>query len=99
MQRIGNLIGFEPVDTTSGRTASVFNPATGDVVAELGLSSVADVDKAVQAAKAALPGWANTAPLKRARVMFKFKELLEANGDAIAKEISREHGKTHSDAL
>jgi malonate-semialdehyde dehydrogenase (acetylating)/methylmalonate-semialdehyde dehydrogenase len=99
MQRIGNLIGFEPVDTTSGRTSAVFNPATGEQIAELGLSSVADVDKAVQAAKAALPGWANTAPLKRARVMFKFKELLEANGDDIAKEVSREHGKTHSDAL
>jgi len=99
MQRIGNLIGFKPVESTSGRAAPVFNPATGEQVAELGLSSEADVDKAVQAAKAALPAWANTAPLKRARVMFAFKSLLEANGDAIAREISREHGKTHADAL
>src|SRR5262245_50166883 len=99
MLRIANLIGFEPVETSSGRHPPVFNPATGEEVAELGLSSAADVDKAVQAAKEALPGWASMAPLKRARVMFKFKELLEANGDAITKEISREHGKTHSDAL
>jgi len=99
MRRIGNLIGFKPVDTTGGRTSSVFNPATGEAIAELGLSSEGDVDAAVQAAKAALPAWANTAPLKRARVMFKFKDLLEKNADAIAREISNEHGKTHSDAL
>ncbi|MDQ0469762.1 CoA-acylating methylmalonate-semialdehyde dehydrogenase [Labrys wisconsinensis] len=99
MQRIGNLVGGKPVETTSGRFSGVFNPATGEEVAELGLSSAEDVDAAVRAAKAALPAWASTPPLKRARFMFKFKELLEANADAVAREISREHGKTHSDAL
>jgi malonate-semialdehyde dehydrogenase (acetylating)/methylmalonate-semialdehyde dehydrogenase len=99
MQMIHNAIGGQHVAVTSGRKSAVYNPATGEQSAELGLSSVADVDTAVKAAKAALPAWASTPPLKRARVMFKFKELLEANADAIAREISREHGKTHSDAL
>src|SRR5206468_10310866 len=99
MQRIGNLIGGKPAETTGGRFSGVFNPATGEQVAELGLSSVEDVDAAVRAAKAALPAWASMPPLKRARFMFKFKELLEANADAVAREISNEHGKTHSDAL
>jgi malonate-semialdehyde dehydrogenase (acetylating)/methylmalonate-semialdehyde dehydrogenase len=99
MRRIGNLVAGRPVEATSDRSAPVFNPATGEQSGEVGLSSEADVDLAVRAAKAALPAWASTAPLKRARFMFKFKELLEANGDAIAKEISAEHGKTHSDAL
>ncbi|MDQ0394500.1 CoA-acylating methylmalonate-semialdehyde dehydrogenase [Labrys monachus] len=99
MSRIGNLVGGKSVDPTSGRFAPVFNPATGEQSAELGLSSVADVDLAVQAAKKAFPAWSTMAPLKRARFMFKFKELLEANADAVAAAISSEHGKTHSDAL
>jgi malonate-semialdehyde dehydrogenase (acetylating) / methylmalonate-semialdehyde dehydrogenase len=99
MRRIGNLVAGRPAEATSGRSAPVFNPATGEQSGEIGLSSEADVDLAVRAAKAALPAWASTAPLKRARFMFKFKELLEANGDAIAREISAEHGKTHADAL
>ncbi|MFY8150890.1 MAG: aldehyde dehydrogenase family protein, partial [Hyphomicrobiales bacterium] len=99
MQVIHNAIAGKHVAVTSGRQSPVFNPATGEQSAMLGLSSVEDVDVAVKAAKAALSAWANTPPLKRARVMFKFKELLEANADKIAKEISREHGKTHADAL
>ncbi|MDZ5450016.1 CoA-acylating methylmalonate-semialdehyde dehydrogenase [Labrys sp. ZIDIC5] len=99
MARIDNLIGGKQTATTSGRFAPVFNPATGEQSGELGLSSTADVDAAVQAAKKAFPAWSTTAPLKRARYMFKFKELLEANADKIAQAISAEHGKTHSDAL
>src|SRR4051812_22990731 len=99
MATIGNLVGGKSVATTSGRTSPIFNPATGEQIAELGQSSVGDVDLAVQAAKRAFPAWSTTPPLKRARFMFKFKELLEANADAIAREISREHGKTHPDAL
>ena len=99
MSRIDNLIGGKNVATTSGRYAPVFNPATGEQSAELGLSSVSDVELAVQAAKKAFPAWSKTTPLKRARYIFKFKELLEANADDIARAISAEHGKTHSDAL
>ncbi|WP_029040586.1 CoA-acylating methylmalonate-semialdehyde dehydrogenase [Cucumibacter marinus] len=96
---IDNVIGGKRAPSGSGRKAGIFNPATGAEIGELHLSSVAEVDAAVQAAKDALPGWAKTPPAKRARVMFKFLELLNANQDALAEEISREHGKTHADAL
>jgi len=96
---IENMIGGQKVASSSGRTQPVFNPATGVAIDDLGLSSVDEVNQAVAAAKAALPAWANTPPLKRASVMFKFNELLEKHADDIAREISREHGKTHDDAL
>jgi malonate-semialdehyde dehydrogenase (acetylating)/methylmalonate-semialdehyde dehydrogenase len=99
MQRIGNAIGGRTNGADAARFAPVFNPATGEQIAELGLSSAAEVDRAVAAAKAALPAWANMPPLRRARHMFRFKELLDQNAGSIAEAISREHGKTHSDAL
>jgi len=99
MERINNAIGGASVASTSGRTAPVFNPATGEQSAELGLSSAAEVADAIAVAKAAFPAWRDTPPLKRARMMFKFKELLTANADNIARAISKEHGKTHEDAL
>jgi len=85
--------------STSGRQQDVFNPATGEVVAQVALASVAEVDAVVAAAKAAAPAWAETAPLKRARVMFKFKELLDQHHQALAALITREHGKVLSDAM
>ncbi|MBB3933495.1 malonate-semialdehyde dehydrogenase (acetylating)/methylmalonate-semialdehyde dehydrogenase [Kaistia hirudinis] len=99
MQTIDNLIGGKPVRSASTRSAPVFNPATGEQAAVLPLSTAAELDAAVAIAKAALPRWADTPPLKRARIMFKFKDLLEQNADAIARAISAEHGKTHDDAL
>jgi malonate-semialdehyde dehydrogenase (acetylating)/methylmalonate-semialdehyde dehydrogenase len=77
----------------------VFNPATGEQQAQLPLSTVEEVNAAVAAAKAAQPAWGDTPPLKRARMMFKFNELLNKHADDIAREISKEHGKTHDDAL
>ena len=74
---IHNAIGGAPAPSASTRRQPVFNPATGEPVAELPLSTVDELDAAVQAAKAALPGWAAMPPLKRARFMFKFKELLD----------------------
>ncbi|MFZ6848905.1 CoA-acylating methylmalonate-semialdehyde dehydrogenase [Undibacterium sp. RuRC25W] len=85
--------------STSGRQQDVFNPATGEVVAQVALASVAEVDAVVAAAKAAAPAWAETAPLKRSRVMFKFKELLDQHHQALAALITREHGKVLSDAM
>ncbi|MFZ6692398.1 CoA-acylating methylmalonate-semialdehyde dehydrogenase [Undibacterium sp. SXout20W] len=85
--------------STSGRQQDVFNPATGEVVAQVALASVTEVDTVVAAAKAAAPAWAETAPLKRARVMFKFKELLDQHHRALATLITREHGKVLSDAM
>jgi malonate-semialdehyde dehydrogenase (acetylating)/methylmalonate-semialdehyde dehydrogenase len=99
MQRIANAINGSVEPSASGRTSAVFNPATGEQTAELGLSSAAEVDKAVQAAKAVATEWGRTPPLKRARFMFRFKELLDKHAPDIARAISREHGKTHADAL
>ncbi|WP_434694768.1 CoA-acylating methylmalonate-semialdehyde dehydrogenase [Pseudomonas sp. Z1-14] len=82
-----------------GRTADVFNPATGQVTNKLGLANRATVQKAIDAAKAAFPAWRNTPPAKRAQVMFRFKQLLEANEQRIAQLISEEHGKTIEDAV
>lgn len=96
---IKNLIGGQLVATKSGRSQPVYNPATGEAIDELGLSSTEEVAAAVDNAAAAFPAWSSTPPLKRAAVMFKFNELLIQNADAIAREISREHGKTHDDAL
>jgi malonate-semialdehyde dehydrogenase (acetylating)/methylmalonate-semialdehyde dehydrogenase len=96
---IKNLIGGQLVATNSGRSQPIYNPATGEAIDELGLSSADEVAAAVDNAAAAFPAWSSTPPLKRAAVMFKFNELLIQNADAIAKEISREHGKTHDDAL
>ncbi len=99
METFTNIIGGAAVASASTRTVPVFNPATGEQSGELALSTAAELDAAVQAAVKALPAWANTPPLKRARFMFRFKELLEANADRIARAISAEHGKTHDDAL
>ncbi|WP_186393463.1 MULTISPECIES: CoA-acylating methylmalonate-semialdehyde dehydrogenase [unclassified Pannonibacter] len=99
MKTIHNIIAGKETPVTSGKVSPVFNPATGEQVAELGLSNAADVAAAIAAAKAAFPAWRDTPPLKRARFMFRFKELLTANADNIARAISAEHGKTHDDAL
>ncbi|CUA99529.1 CoA-acylating methylmalonate-semialdehyde dehydrogenase [Pannonibacter indicus] len=99
MKTIHNIIAGKETPVTSGKVSPVFNPATGEQVAELGLSCAADVAAAIAAAKAAFPAWRDTPPLKRARFMFRFKELLTANADNIARAISAEHGKTHDDAL
>jgi malonate-semialdehyde dehydrogenase (acetylating) / methylmalonate-semialdehyde dehydrogenase len=99
MERIANAINGRVEPSSSGRFAPVFNPATGEQSAELGLSNAAEIDSAVRAAKAAAEGWGRLPPLKRARFMFRFKELLEKHAGDIARAISNEHGKTHSDAL
>ena len=92
-----NVINGELVDGDMG-TQPVFNPATGEETAQVHLSGKAIVDQAVAAAKEALPAWANMPPLKRARIMFNYKALLEENLDAMAEAISRQHGKTKEDA-
>jgi len=99
MTKISNAIGGKLVMSNSTRTSPVFNPATGEEIATLPLSTNAEIDATVAAAKAALPAWANTTPMKRARVLFKFKQLLDQHADELAREISREHGKVHDDAL
>ena len=83
----------------SGRFADVFNPATGAAEKRVPLASAAEVGEVVAVAKAAWPAWAKTPPLRRARILDKFKFLLMENADKIAELISAEHGKTHDDAL
>ncbi|WP_288374918.1 CoA-acylating methylmalonate-semialdehyde dehydrogenase [uncultured Pseudomonas sp.] len=97
MATIKHLIHGEPV-ASSGRTAEVFNPATGQVIHQLELANRATVQAAIDSAKAAFPAWRNTPPAKRAQVMFRFKQLLEQNEARIAQMISEEHGKTIEDA-
>jgi malonate-semialdehyde dehydrogenase (acetylating)/methylmalonate-semialdehyde dehydrogenase len=80
------------------RLGDVFDPNNGGVQAQVGLGSAADLARAMDAARAAQPAWAATNPQRRARVMFKFKELVEANMDALAHLLSSEHGKVIADA-
>ena len=96
---IRNAVGGSLVASMSSRTAPIFNPATGERTGELKLSTRDELNAAVEAAKTALPGWANTPPLKRARLMMRFQRLVEENAERIAGAISAEHGKTHADAL
>jgi malonate-semialdehyde dehydrogenase (acetylating)/methylmalonate-semialdehyde dehydrogenase len=98
VQQLGHYIGGAPAASTSGRFKDVFNPATGQVTGSVALASVEEVDAAVKAAKAAFPAWSETAPIKRARILFKFKELLNKHHDELAMLITREHGKVFTDA-
>jgi malonate-semialdehyde dehydrogenase (acetylating)/methylmalonate-semialdehyde dehydrogenase len=98
VQQLGHYISGAPVASTSGRVKDVFNPATGQVTGSVALASVEEVDAAVKAAKAAFPAWSETAPIKRARILFKFKELLNRHHDELAMLITREHGKVFTDA-
>ena len=98
MREIKNFIGGAHVAATSGRSSNVYNPATGEVQATVGLSSVDDMRAAVANAKAAQPAWAAQNPQRRARVFFKFVELLNKNMLELATLLSSEHGKTVEDA-
>ncbi|MBX3534759.1 MAG: CoA-acylating methylmalonate-semialdehyde dehydrogenase [Xanthobacteraceae bacterium] len=98
MREIGHFIGGKHVKGTSGRTGDVFQPMTGDIIAKVALASKAEVRAAVENAKAAQPGWAATNPQRRARVMFKFLELIAKETDSLADILAREHGKTIADA-
>jgi malonate-semialdehyde dehydrogenase (acetylating)/methylmalonate-semialdehyde dehydrogenase len=99
MNIFSNAIDGALARSTSSRDAPVFNPATGEQLATLPLSTAAELNAAVAAAKAAFPTWADTPPMRRAKFMFRFKQLLDANTDKIAEAISAEHGKTHADAV
>ena len=98
MHTIQNAIDGSKVTSASRRIAPVYNPATGEQIAEVPLSTAAEVNSAVAAAKKAAVGWGATPPLKRIKHMFRFKELLDRHADEIVRAISMEHGKTHDDA-
>ena len=98
LRSIPHFINGQSVAGLSGRHAEVFDPATGRVQAQVALATVAEAAQAVAAAQAAFPAWGQTPPLQRARVLFRFKELLERHADEIAAAISAEHGKVLADA-
>ena len=95
---IGHFIGGKTHAGSASRSQPVYNPATGTVTGHVALANGADIDTAVAAAQAAFPAWADTPPIRRARVMFKFLELLNANKDKLAHCITAEHGKVFTDA-
>ncbi|WP_312831293.1 CoA-acylating methylmalonate-semialdehyde dehydrogenase [Pantoea eucrina] len=99
MTIIGNFIGGSITHSASNETIPVYDPATGKVVRELTQSTAAEVEQAIAVAHAAFPEWSKTAPLRRARVMFNFKALMEKHRDELAALIVSEHGKVWSDAL
>ena len=98
VRELSHFIDGQRAAGASGRFGEVFDPAQGRVAARVPLANAAEVATAVAAAKAAFPAWSETAPLKRARLMFKFKQLLEAHHDELAELITRDHGKLFSDA-
>lgn len=98
MEEIGHFINGKSVAGKSGRTADVFNPATGEVTAKVALATAAEMQEAVAVAEKAQPAWAATNPQRRARVMMKFVTLLHRDMDKLASKLSSEHGKTHPDA-
>ena len=97
-KRIDHFIEGQRVAGASGRQQSVTNPATGAVTGRVSLANAADVNAAVAAAQAAFPAWADTPPIRRARVLFKFLELMNQRRDDLARIITAEHGKVFTDA-
>ena len=99
MKKIPHFINGQHYEGRSSRYADGFNPARGEIISHIPLAGPDDVAVAVDAARAAFPAWSETPPLKRARILFKFKALLDAHAEELAEIITREHGKVFSDAL
>ena len=98
LEQIGHYIGGRRVAGTSGRSAPVFNPALGVAAMEVALASADETRAAIQSARGALAEWSETPALRRARVLFRFRELIEKHADELAALITREHGKVLADA-
>src|SRR3989441_2070506 len=99
IRELAHFIGGKQVrGENGGRFGDVFNPTTGALAAKVPLASKAEVERAIAVAKEAFAGWSETSPLTRARVMFRFKELIERHMDELALLVASEHGKVLSDA-
>ena len=98
MKMINHFVNGKSFTGSSKKVGEVFNPATGEQSAEVRLASTQDVNEAIENAKNAFESWSNKPPLQRARIMFKFKELIEKNSDELTKIIVSEHGKVYEDA-
>lgn len=97
MTILGHLINGTRVEDNA-RTQEIYNPSTGEVGSQVALASKATVEEAIAAAESAFPAWRDTPPAKRARVMYRFKALLEQHADEICRLIGQEHGKIVHDA-
>lgn len=95
---IAHWIDGNVVHESGSRTQDIFNPATGAVVRQVELASAKTVLQAIESAKAAFPAWANTPPIRRARILDKFLQLLNQHKDQLAAILTQEHGKVFSDA-
>ena len=98
LEHLGHYIAGRRVAGGSGRSAPVYNPALGVATTQVALASAAETRAAIAAAAAALPEWSDTPALRRARVLFRFRELLEQRADDVAALLTREHGKVLPDA-
>jgi malonate-semialdehyde dehydrogenase (acetylating) / methylmalonate-semialdehyde dehydrogenase len=98
MREIGHFIGGKEVKGTSGRYGDVFDPNTGEVQAKVAFAKHSEVEHAIAVAATAQPAWGATNPQRRARVLFKFLDLVQKEFDALARLLSSEHGKTVADA-
>jgi len=98
MKQINHIIGGQEVASESGRTSNVHNPATGQVTAQVGLASVAEVDRTVAVAKEAFESWRTVSLARRTSVMFAFRDLVDRHLDDFAKLLTAEHGKVLSDS-
>jgi malonate-semialdehyde dehydrogenase (acetylating) / methylmalonate-semialdehyde dehydrogenase len=98
LQQLGHYVDGKAVAGASGRSAPVFNPALGVAATEVALASAAETRAAIASARTRLPEWSDTPALRRARVMFRFRDLVEKHTDELAAIITREHGKVLADA-
>ncbi|MEX2272244.1 MAG: CoA-acylating methylmalonate-semialdehyde dehydrogenase [Vicinamibacterales bacterium] len=98
IEPLKNYVGGKWIPSSASSFLDVHNPARGTVIGRTPMSTAADVDRAVKAATAAFPGWSETPPVIRARAMFRFKALLEEHAEALARQVTTEHGKTLHEA-
>src|SRR5919202_5801178 len=92
------LVGGRWRPARGDRAGAVYNPSTGRVIARVPFAGAAEVDEAVRAAAAALPAWAETPAVERARLLFRYRDLLERHADELARTLTRQHGKTLAEA-
>jgi malonate-semialdehyde dehydrogenase (acetylating)/methylmalonate-semialdehyde dehydrogenase len=98
LQQLGHYVGGRHLPGRSGRKGPVYNPALGVATTEVALANADETRAAIAAAREALPGWSATPPLRRARVLFRFRDLVERHAEELAAILTREHGKVLSDA-
>jgi malonate-semialdehyde dehydrogenase (acetylating)/methylmalonate-semialdehyde dehydrogenase len=98
MNKIGHYINGKHVVGVGKRLGDVYNPATGAVSGQITMATASETEAAISAAQAAFSTWSATPALRRARILFKFKALLDEHANDLARAISLEHGKTISDA-